>query len=84
MNQPHSAVAAAQSSTADRPRPSRDQPSLLTVPEACDALRISKHSLYQLIRQRRLATIKIGTRRLIPAESLRDLVGALVREERAS
>lgn len=38
---------------------------LLTVDEAAAYLRISKWSLYQLIHQRRLKTIKIGNRRLV-------------------
>lgn len=56
---------------------------LLTVPEACNALRISKWSLYRLIHRRQLATIKIGARRLVPESSVRELVGALVDEERS-
>lgn len=63
--------------------PSRREHELLTVPEACDALRISKWSLYRLIHRRQLATIKIGTRRLVPESSVRELVGALVDEERS-
>ena len=52
-------------------------PELLTVPEACDALRISKWSLYRLIQDRKLKTIKIGTRRLIAHDDLKILVGQL-------
>jgi excisionase family DNA binding protein len=39
---------------------------LLTVPEACAQLRISRWSLYRLMQQRRLNTVTIGRRRLIP------------------
>ncbi len=42
---------------------------LLTVTEACEALRISRWSLYQLINNRRLKTVRIDRRRLIaPAD----------------
>ncbi|MGN6330299.1 MAG: helix-turn-helix domain-containing protein [Motilibacteraceae bacterium] len=42
---------------------------LLTVPEACDVLRISRWHIYQLINNRRLKTIRIDRRRLIaPAD----------------
>jgi excisionase family DNA binding protein len=68
-----------------RPAPSSDDalpeikptPELLSVPEACDALRISKWSLYQLINSRRLRTVSIGTRRLVAREDLRDLLDRL-------
>jgi excisionase family DNA binding protein len=54
-------MAAPQHHTVDR---------LLTVPEAAAALRVSKWTLYQLIRSRRLGTIKIGARRLVPTTAL--------------
>ncbi|MGW4366302.1 helix-turn-helix domain-containing protein [Nocardia takedensis] len=40
---------------------------LLTIPEACSRLRLSRWSLYQLINNRELATVKIGRRRFVPA-----------------
>ncbi|MEV8375166.1 helix-turn-helix domain-containing protein [Kribbella sp. NPDC056861] len=43
---------------------------LLTVTEASDALRISRWALYQLINKRRLKTVQIGRRRLVPTEDL--------------
>ncbi|PZS17591.1 MAG: helix-turn-helix domain-containing protein [Pseudonocardiales bacterium] len=52
-------------------------PELLTIAETCDALRISKWSLYRLIQERKLATIKIGARRLVPRDDLRNLVSQL-------
>ena len=62
------------------PRPDRrtlsEQP-LLTVPEACAQLRISRWSLYRLIRQNRLRTVKIGSRRLVPSAALEELVEGL-------
>ena len=56
--------------------PERPEP-LLTVPEACAALRVSKWTLYQLIRRRQLATIKIGSRRCIPVASVQALIERL-------
>ncbi|MCV7286736.1 helix-turn-helix domain-containing protein [Mycolicibacterium wolinskyi] len=38
---------------------------LLTVPEACNQLRISRWSFYRLIHQRSLATVTIGRRRFV-------------------
>lgn len=49
-------------------------PILLTVPEACTALRVSRWSLYQLIQLRQLDTIRIGKRRLIPVAAIEDLI----------
>jgi excisionase family DNA binding protein len=50
---------------------------LLTVDEACETLRISRWSLYSLIRRRQLRSVKIGSRRLIPAAAVQDLVDQL-------
>jgi len=54
---------------------------LLTVKEACATLRISKWSLYQLIRSRQLETIRIGRRRLIPVTAIQTLIRQLGRED---
>lgn len=56
-------------------------PVLLTVTEACVVLRVSRWSLYQLIRSRKLATVQIGRRRLIPREALQALIERLGGEE---
>lgn len=45
-----------------------------TIPEACHAVGIKRSKLYELIGQGRVETRKIGSRTIIPAESLRDLV----------
>lgn len=57
-----------------------ETPVLLTVKEASAALRISSWKLYDLINRRRIDTIKIGRRRLIPADELTKLIDEL-REE---
>jgi len=55
-------------------------PVLLTIKEASAALRISPWKLYDLINRRRIDTIKIGRRRLVPAGELTKLIDEL-REE---
>lgn len=45
-----------------------------TIAEACHAVGIGRSKLYELIGQGRVETRKIGSRTIIPAESLRDLV----------
>ncbi|WP_410171864.1 helix-turn-helix domain-containing protein [Amycolatopsis heterodermiae] len=50
------------------------QPLLLTVDEACRALRVSRWTVNQLIRTRKLTTIKIGSRRLVPATAIHTFV----------
>lgn len=45
-----------------------------TITEACHAVGIGRSKLYQLISEGRLQTRKIGSRTLIPAESLRALI----------
>lgn len=60
--------------------PHPDAVRLLTVPEACAALRISRWALYSLIHKRQLRTIRIGARRLVPMTAVLDLIGRLEEE----
>jgi excisionase family DNA binding protein len=46
----------------------------LSVVEAARALGISRASLYRLVQQKRLATVKIGSRRLVPVTALDNLL----------
>jgi excisionase family DNA binding protein len=59
---------------------------LLTVEEAADQLRISRWSVYNLIRSNQLRTVKIGRRRLVTpaalAECIRLLEGSVLGDER--
>lgn len=55
-------------------------PALLTIREASEVLRISRWKLYELINDRKIDTVKIGRRRLVPADTLTKLVDEL-REE---
>lgn len=43
-----------------------------TVEEAAHALRISRSSIYELIRSERLRTVKMGSRRLVPVRAVHD------------
>ncbi|MBX7268828.1 helix-turn-helix domain-containing protein [Micromonospora sp. Llam7] len=52
-------------------------PAVLTIHEACAMLKISKWTLYRLIHARQLKTIKIGSRRVVPVESVRLLIDRL-------
>ena len=61
-------IAAERDLTADR---------LLTVQEAAEQLRISRWSVYNLIRANQLRTIKIGRRRLITPAALADCIKML-------
>ena len=45
-------------------------PVFLTVPETCSRLRVSRWMVYRLIHTGQLSTVKIGSRRLVPVESL--------------
>jgi len=55
-------------------------PVLLTVPQACRQLQISRWMLYQLIHTRQLTTIKLGRRRMIPQAAVTSLVERLTLE----
>ena len=53
-------------------RPGTEVPAgyLLTVQEAADRLRVSRWSVYNLIRSNQLCTVKIGRRRLVTPAAL--------------
>jgi excisionase family DNA binding protein len=46
----------------------------LSVVEAARAVGISRATVYRLVKQRRLATVKIGSRRLVPVTALDNLL----------
>ena len=58
----------------------QETPKLLTLKEASAALRVSSWTLFTLINQRKLDTIKIGRRRLVPVDAIAKLINEL-REE---
>lgn len=49
-------------------------PVVYRVDEAAEALRISRDTIYELIRSGRLRTIKLGARRLVPVVALHEYV----------
>jgi excisionase family DNA binding protein len=53
---------------------------LLTVQEAADWLRVSRWSVYSLIHANQLRTIKIGRRRLVSRDALRECVAHLAKD----
>jgi excisionase family DNA binding protein len=52
---------------------------LLTVDEAAERLRVSRWTIYNLIRSNRLRTIRIGRRRLVPATAVSDFLDQLLK-----
>ncbi|MBM7784967.1 helix-turn-helix domain-containing protein [Tenggerimyces flavus] len=56
---------------------------LLTTTEAAQRLGIGRSALYDLIRTRRLRTVKIGARRLVPVDALPEVIAVLVEETAA-
>jgi len=60
----------------------RDVPAdhLLTMQEAADWLRVSRWSVYTLINANQLRTIKIGRRRLVSLDALKECVAQLAKD----
>lgn len=56
---------------------------LLRVDEAAERLNLGRTVMYELIRSRRLRSVKIGRSRLIPAAALAEFVRELERESEA-
>jgi excisionase family DNA binding protein len=52
-------------------------PVVYRVEEAAMALRLSRRTIYELIRSGRLRTVKVGTRRLVPVVALSEYVETL-------
>ncbi|WP_018653809.1 helix-turn-helix domain-containing protein [Actinomadura flavalba] len=53
---------------------------VLTVDEAAERLRVSRWTLYNLIRSGQLRTVKIGRRRLVPINALSECLEQLTEE----
>lgn len=54
------------------------------IDEACEALSIGRTILFDLIRRGEITSVKVGRRRLIPADSLRSYLARLVAEQSPS
>ncbi|MEV4056802.1 helix-turn-helix domain-containing protein [Amycolatopsis sp. NPDC049688] len=50
------------------------QDGLLTVKEACDALRVGRWTLYTFIHSGELTTVKLRRRRLVPRTAIQELI----------
>ncbi|MFE2485664.1 helix-turn-helix domain-containing protein [Streptomyces sp. NPDC057927] len=55
-------------------------PELLTVPDVMAQLKLGRSKVYDLIRSRRLVSIKIDGARRIPADAVRDFVLGQIEE----
>ena len=51
---------------------------VLTIDEAAEQLRVSRWTLYNLIRTNQLRTIKIGRRRLVPTSAIAECLDQLM------
>ncbi len=56
-------------------------PDLLTVTDVMGRLQLGRHSVYDLIRSRRLRSVRIGRCRRIPADALKSYVDSLMKED---
>ena len=54
-----------------------DELRLISIPEACERLSIRHWSIYRLINEKSLKTVKIGARRLISLRDLNDFIETL-------
>jgi excisionase family DNA binding protein len=57
-------------------------PDLLTVADVMARLQVGRHTVYDLIRSRRLASVRIGRCRRIPAAALQSYLDSLMNEDR--
>ena len=55
-------------------------PDLLTVDDVMARLQVGKHTVYDLIRTRRLQSVRIGRCRRIPTASLQQYIDSLTNE----
>jgi excisionase family DNA binding protein len=55
----------------------RSKPRLLSIKQAVYQLGISRTAVYELIAARKIKTVKIGRRRLIPSEAIEDFIAGL-------
>ncbi|WP_323101169.1 helix-turn-helix domain-containing protein [Intrasporangium sp. YIM S08009] len=53
---------------------------LLSPEEAAEILGVTRSTIYDLMRMRILASIKIGRRRLVPVEACKEMVERMVEE----
>lgn len=56
-------------------------PDLLTVTDVMARLQVGRHTVYDLIRSRRLRSVRIGRCRRIPAAALQSYLDSLTNED---
>lgn len=56
------------------------KPILLTIAEASDCLRVSRHTIYRLLNARKIPSVRILSRRLVPLDALEDFIAREVEE----
>jgi excisionase family DNA binding protein len=59
-------------------------PMLVTVEEAAMLLRIGRTTAYELVMSGKLKSVKVGRRRLVVRDGIRDYVGELLRTQNTS
>jgi excisionase family DNA binding protein len=65
-------------------RDKTDEPAMLSVAEACKRLGFSKWMLYRQMSEGKLASVKVGSRRLIPVRAIKEFIRKLEEEAEAS
>ena len=53
---------------------------LVSIDEACEYLGLGRWSVYKLINQNKLKSVKIGKRRLVPVSAIRAFIKSLEEE----
>jgi len=56
-------------------------PPMLTIKETCELLRTSRWTVYRLIQDRRLVSVKVGAHRLVSMRSITNFIEQLEAEE---
>jgi excisionase family DNA binding protein len=59
-------------------------PMLVTVDEAAELLRIGRTTAYELVMSGKLQSVKVGRRRLVVRDGVREYVGELLRTQNSS
>ena len=57
-----------------------DMEALLKIEEAADLLKVSRWTVYRLIKERELISVKVRNGRRVPVESIRAYVASLIED----
>jgi excisionase family DNA binding protein len=61
-----------------------ETPTLLTIPEAAERLRVHRNTLLKLLQRGELGSVRIGKRRLIPAQEIDRFIKNHTEHQRAT